>query len=514
MRWVFVRPRSASPYYDPEIQEPLGIECLGAARRARGDEVLLLDGTLSSATEEQLVRRMASFAPDAVGLSLTTAQELASVATLRAAAGAALGRRRVRWLAGGNFVSTEPQRAAALLPVDFTLVRLEGEEALEALARAWASGAETVRLVEGTAVPDLDALPFAQRSFAREILGAGRAFNVQGSRGCSGSCRYCASPGMRPRGVPGWRGRSPARIAEEVALLHARFDASAFNFVDEDFLGPDAEAPGRAFAFARELRRRGLHISFGIQARPSSLSEETIDALTEAGLTYAFLGLESDEPEDLRRWGRRPQGDVWSIVERLRARGAEVHAGTLLFHPQATLASLGRFARALAEHGALDFLAANNRLDAMPGSVLYRRASARGEIDPARSGPQPLPFADPAVSALHGDVVAALAPLGPPWMHAACAMPPLLARARVESDAPPALAALRGILSRLHGAIAEAFFALLARRAAGLDNRRAVEEARRVHLDRACEAARSLVACGAAPSFEALRDAIRKDAGM
>ncbi len=514
MRWVFVRPRSTSPYYDPEIQEPLGLEYLAGARRAQGDEVLVLDGALSGAGEEQLARRAASFAPDAIGLSLATALDVAPVAALRAAAAAALGERPVRWVVGGTFVSTETDRASALLPRDFTLVRLEGEEALEALHRAWSSGSEPERVVEGAAIGDLDRLPFPERPFAREILGGGWAFNLQGSRGCRGACHYCASPGMRPRGVPGWRGRSPAAMVEEIALLHQRWGARAFNFVDEDFLGPDATARGRAFDFAEELGRRRLRISFGIQARPGSLSPETVGALARAGLTYAFLGIESDAPEDLRRWGRRPQEDPFAAVERLRAQGAEVHAGTLLFHPHATLASLERFARALAAHGLFDFLAANNRLDAMPGSVLHREALARGDIDPARSGPQPLPFADPAVAALHRDVASALGPLGPPWMHAACALPPLLARARVETRAPPPLAPIRAILGGLHRDIARAFFALLADRRAGLTDGAAVEGLRHRHLEEACRAARELVACGAATSFDELREAIRRDAGL
>jgi radical SAM superfamily enzyme YgiQ (UPF0313 family) len=514
MRWVFFRPRSRSPYYDPEIQEPLGLEYLAAARRSRGDELLVLDGALSGGGDERLARRAAAFAPDAVGFSLTTALEAEAVEALHASIGAAPGGRAVRFVAGGNFVTTETDRAAAILPRAVTLVRLEGEEALEVLARAWGAGDDTPRVLEGPPAAELDRLPFPERPFAPEIVGGGWAFALQGSRGCAGACRYCASPGMRPRGLPGWRGRSPAAIAEEIALLHGRWGARAFNFVDEDFLGPDDGAPGRALAFAAELRRRGLRISFGIQARPGTLAPETVDALCEAGLTYAFVGLESDAPEDLLRWGRRPQDRALAAVQRLRARGAEVHAGTLLFHPKATLASVERFARSLVRHGVFDLLAAQNRLDAMPGSALHREALERGEIDPANSGPQPLPFADTAVAALHRDVVSALAPLGPPWMHAACSLPALLARARVEPTPPPALAPLRSILAELRRETAAAFFALLSRRAERLPCGGAVEELRRRHLELACRVARDLAAAGLVPSLDALREAIRKDAGM
>ena len=67
LRWVFIRPRHASPYYDPEIQEPLGLEYLGAARRDSGDAVLIMDALLDCADETRLARRALAFAPDAIG---------------------------------------------------------------------------------------------------------------------------------------------------------------------------------------------------------------------------------------------------------------------------------------------------------------------------------------------------------------------------------------------------------------------------------------------------------------
>jgi hypothetical protein len=513
MRWVFVRPHGASAYYDPEIQEPLGVEMLSAARRARGDAVLVLDTTLSRADEAVLARRVAAFDPDAVGFSLTTALEVPCATALRARTETALAGRGVRWLAGGNFVSTEPETAAAMLPPDMTLVRFEGERALDRLALAWTAGIEVDRIVCGEAA-DIETLPFADRVFASQVLGAGWAFSIQGSRGCRGACTYCASPGLRPRDAPRWRGRPPEHLVEEMSLLASRYGARAFNFVDEDFLGPNAGALARAGRLADEIARRRLRVSFGIQARPDSLSPQIATLLARAGLTYAFLGLESDAPEDLRSWGRPPLEDAFDLIDALRALGVHVHVGTLLFHAQATLASVERFARALARRGLFDFLAANNRLDAIPGSALYRQAVSQGAIDASIPGPQALPFDDAAVAALHSDVVTALAPLGPPWMHAMCSLPPLLARARIEGQAPQALAPLRSSLASLDRSIAEAFFALLSSRKAGQESRGLVAELRSRHLDEACVVIRSLVAAGLAPSFEALREAVRRDAGL
>jgi len=131
MRLVLIRSRNSSPYYDPEIQEPLGLEYLAAWRAAKGDAVLVMDSTIENATDIKLARRAASFQPDAIGFSITTAQELGSIRAIHQECIRALGQRTVRWIAGGNFVSSEPLHAEKLLPAEFALVRFDGENALD-----------------------------------------------------------------------------------------------------------------------------------------------------------------------------------------------------------------------------------------------------------------------------------------------------------------------------------------------------------------------------------------------
>lgn len=520
VRWVFLRPRNHSPYYDPEIQEPLGLEYLAASRCAVGDAVLVLDAALDAASDTRLGRRTAAFQPDAVGFSLTTLQEVASLLAIFRECRTALGGRNVSWLAGGNFVSTETSHASALLPDEFRLVPYEGEAALEDIAAGWRSAGVVGtpgcrdRVFPGRPVADLDALHHPLRPFADRVLQAGWAFNLQASRGCCGRCRFCASPGMARDGVNRWRGRSPANLAEEMEALHRAYGAASFNLVDEDFLGPPAMAESRARQFAEELRRRGLRLSFGIQVRPTSLSDAVIDALTAAGLTYMFMGLESDDPADLRRWGRPAASDPWRWVEQLRQRGAEINVGVMLFHPHSTLAGVRRFAEQLHRHRLLEFRAATNRLDAMPGSEYHRRALAEGVIAADVAGPQPLPFREAAVGALHQDLVLATEPLGPPSMHAICSLPPLLARRWLDARCTPAVHQLQETIAALDAATALSVFSLLDAH----EHRRGlpglVADLRRQNLSVALAASDELARRGFVSSSDVLREAIRIDAGM
>jgi hypothetical protein len=523
MRWVFIRPLNRSPYYDPEIQEPLGIEALGAARRRAGDEVLLLDGALDGLDDRQLGRRTAAFDPDVVGFSLTTGQDVASVRAIHREIGRMRRACVPLWVAGGNFVSTEPDRAAELLPTEMILVRFEGEVAIEGLARERlrapdrprvAPGVSRRRIVPGPAVPVLDALPFPMRAYASRILGCGWAFNLQASRGCRGACRYCSSPGMRGVGGGRWRGRSAAHVADEVEMLARTYGAASFNFVDEDFLGPPADAARRARAFADEIRRRRLNVAFSIQARPASLGAEAIEVLADVGLVFVFVGIESDNREDFRRWGRSWTGSPWRVVRRLQRRGVTVNAGTLMFHPHATLAGVRRFATRLHTHGLLDYRTARNRLDAMPGSALHRQGLEEGALSPSRVGPQPLPFRDASVGRLYDDVLAALEPLGPPSMQALCALPPLLAQRRLSAWADTRCVELTQIAKAMDAAVARSLFALLEAHECGEAPAGVVGALRTANLAEALRGARALADRRFVPSFRVLREAIRTDAGV
>jgi len=127
--------------------------------------------------------------------------------------------------------------------------------------------------------------------------------------------------------------------------LNREYGAVAFNFVDDDFLGPALLAEERALAFAEAVVRRELRIGFGVQLRPSTLTAKAVDALSRAGLAWAFIGVENDDDATLRAWHRPPLArNDWRLIDRLKERNVEVAAGAILFHPGATLDSAQRFA--------------------------------------------------------------------------------------------------------------------------------------------------------------------------
>ncbi len=517
LRWVFIHPQNVSSYYDPEVQEPLGIGMLAALRKACGDQVLLLDSCLDRLSDLQLARRAASFRPDVMAFSVMTAQQLESVTAIHAEACRILGLRPVHWLAGGNFPTTEPKAAARLLPSAFTVVRFEGENALSALAGLWnqegASGeAGALRMLAGEPVADLDTLEFAERRHLPSVLANGWAVNIQGSRGCCGVCSYCSSPGAR-HGAP-WRGRSANHVAQELEQLYRLAGADTFNFVDEDFLGPPAGACGRARTLADELCRRRLPISLGVQVRPTVLSVEVASHLQRAGVAYVFVGIESDCPADLARWRRPPLPDPWRLLNDLQGYGFEVGVGAIPFHPHATLEGIRRFATGLHALGLLDHRTATNRMDAIPGAALYCQGLADGLLDPMITGPQALPFHHPEVGTLHDELVQALAPIGPPSMHAACALPPLTTRRRLSRECQDAHRCLKAIIADLNVAVHNTLLTLLDTRLLGHPSASLAGELMQHNLMVAIAASERLAKGGFLPSLADMRQAIHHESGL
>ena len=302
-------------------------------------------------------------------------------------------------------------------------------------------------------------------------------------------------------------------IVEEIAQLHQAFGVRSFNFIDEDFLGSNTLSTQRARQFAAELEKRGLRISFSIQVRPDSLNCDIVDLLSAHGLSYVFIGIESDDAEDFKRWGRPWSVPPWQVVTRIHNHQVEVGAGVLLFHSHSTFHGIQRFGRQLHHYGLLNYRSAINRLDAMPGSVFHREGIEAGMLKPM-AGPQPLPFVEKRIEVFFHALTAALSPLGPPSMHAVCSLPRMVARARLYQDHENAYQRLKKIIHDLDEAVARTMFALLEDHIQGRTDASGIQVFQKENLSISLAAAKAMADEGLAPSVEQLREAIRMDAGI
>ena len=178
----------------------------------------------------------------------------------------------------------------------------EPEEAVIRLA-----GGEDMRgIVHSRELADLDVLPFprwdllgalAARSswgaFSRPLGG----LPVLASRSCPEFCTYCPH-----RILSAYRARSVGSIVEELEML-CRLRPEPFVIFRDPLFSHDRE---RCLELARGIVSRGLRLRFECETRLDRLDDELLEALQRAGCANITFGVESLDPETLRKVGRRP----------------------------------------------------------------------------------------------------------------------------------------------------------------------------------------------------------------
>jgi len=490
----------------------------------------MLDGL----SEDLVARRTAGFEPDLVGFSAMSAGDYQSIKSILMKLRAISPSAQRRIAVGGNSVSTEPELLVKNLPPGTVGIRFEGERPIAELLTALEKGRD-VETVSSTVIVDdegnttinppapvieeLDVLPFAARDLASLLAQRRLPLNIQGSRGCCGSCSYCCAPGFPRSRAGSWRGRSPESLVEEMDAAVRDCGVRHFNFVDDDFLGPERPALRRVHDFAEALHARRLTIAFSIQARPASLCLETVKALADAGVCHVFLGIENDDPRFLREWGRPlDHRAAWRGVEILREHGVETQIGCILFHPQATFEGVRRFAVRLRRMRLLNYRTATSRLHVLPGSRMHEEAAHDRRTLEVNMGAFVPPIGDQRLEKLHRTLESILLPMRPSWVQAACRLPDWIASRRLASnreavEAQKALDGLREVLEELDSVVGSVFFELLDN--FRLDKQTAQRTAElRVTAFRAGErAARRLSELNAVESYDALREAILRDGG-
>jgi radical SAM superfamily enzyme YgiQ (UPF0313 family) len=291
---------------------PLGILTLAAYVRGKLPvEVRLIDQRAEDLSPDGLAARAAAFNPDVIGLS-SISMFAGLLARDAACLKAALPRALI--IAGGPHVSAFGRRALEATVAD-AAVKGEGELILEQVlssfgganglacipALIWRDGAGDVRENEGETqlIEDLDSLPFP----AYDLLDYARYWHLPrmapvplkpyaamfSGRGCPYQCTYChRNFGKR------LRLQSAGRIVDEIQHYVKSMGVEEVEFVDDIFNFDSA----RVVEFARLIRERGVkvRISFPNAVRTDILTDETIDALAEAGTYHCSFALESGSP--------------------------------------------------------------------------------------------------------------------------------------------------------------------------------------------------------------------------
>jgi anaerobic magnesium-protoporphyrin IX monomethyl ester cyclase len=195
----------------------------------------------------------------------------------------------------------------------------------ESAAMRLAAGDVPCGIIRSEPVSDLDALPFPRWDLITEHQGRkhsvrwssrpiGGGFPLLASRGCPEHCTYCPH-----RILAGYRARSIANIADELERLCDQVRRPYVIFRDPLF----TEHRDRCVELCDEIQARGLTLRFEAETRLDRLDVDLIDRLYDAGFRAMSFGVESLDPDTLKKAGRRPipQAHQRTIIEHCRRKG-------------------------------------------------------------------------------------------------------------------------------------------------------------------------------------------------
>jgi len=275
---------------------------------------------------------------------------------------------------GGHFPSLSYQHTLELLPELDSVVRFEGKttllEMVDRLSRgrdwrdiagiAYCSGDQVIATEPRPLVPDLDSLPYPERDACRgtTILGR-RAIPMLASRGCIRTCSFC-SIHVFYRVAPGKvvRTRKPAKVVEEMRVLHERDGITIFLFQDDDFPVYGVVWQRWAREFVAELHRSGLpgRVIWKINCRADAVDPVLFAEMRDAGLFMVYMGLESGSEEGLTTLHKQITVEQnLRAVATLKELGIMFEFGFMLFDPSTTFESVNDsldFLRTIAGDGA------------------------------------------------------------------------------------------------------------------------------------------------------------------
>jgi len=320
---------SANTCADPYPVFPLGLAHVDAALRRAGHETEWLDCKFEEST---LPDRVASFQPDAIGISLRNIDDVlirkqeSFYGRLVSLCSEIRRISRCPIILGGSGYSIFPEQLLALSGADFG-IHGEGESSLVALLKALQDdsphadipgllfhrdGAIVINPKQSTDLVCDVAPAHRPRRIVDYYQQNSRMLNVQTQRGCSQKCCYCTYPVIEGSCFR----RRPAETVVEELLELQRCGATYFLIVDSVF-NSSAE---HVTALCEAMIRGGVKMRWGCFLRPIGLTPELMRLMARAGLVHIEFGSDSFCDEVLRAYGKRLRFDDILRADQLAAR--------------------------------------------------------------------------------------------------------------------------------------------------------------------------------------------------
>lgn len=325
MKVVLINPAWNQEVCIPRIN--LGLAYIASSLKAKGYEVEILDQMVEGLSSKEVCERIQQISPGIMGFTCNTVQYGFVKETLKRLLNVKR-KKRIKIIVGGVHATIRPMECINLPGVDF-VIKGEGEAAMIELLqhiddphkyhaiKGILYRDEESHIVEAADRPfleNLDELPFpSRRLFPKPYwlnnIGIYET-TIQATRGCPFDCVYCASPKLWKRKV---RFRSTKNVVDEMEEVLKEFpDTKSFEFVDDTF----TLKKEYVISLCDEMMKRKLNVKFQAGTRVDFLTANTISKMKRAGLYWIQLGLESGDPEILKK--AKKQIDLEQVKKAVR----------------------------------------------------------------------------------------------------------------------------------------------------------------------------------------------------
>ncbi len=147
------------------------------------------------------------------------------------------------------------------------------------------------------------------------------AFHMHTSRGCPFRCNFCDRIQLLYKNGK-QRFFTPGRIVDEMILLQREFGAREI-YIDDDNFTSNRQ---HVLDLCKEIKDRGLNISWSAMADTMVLSPEMLEEMKDAGCVGIKFGLDSSDKEVLKKIKKPLRTDQLElIIEKSKSLGIKTH---------------------------------------------------------------------------------------------------------------------------------------------------------------------------------------------
>lgn len=363
----------------------LGLAYLAGALRSADIEVQIFDLNNNSYSEEYLIRNIAAYKPQVVGISVKTATVKASIEILKV-----LKRHfpSIIYVAGGPHITLcGKDFMNKNTEIDFGVAG-EGEVSFIELVKSLKNDKRDFSKIQGIYYRrnqeiffnnrheslDLSKLSFPSFEHIRNMDFTDFRYPLLTSRGCPYGCIFCCVGLISGKK---WRGREPEDVVNELLEAKEKYQIASFEIMDDNFTF-DID---RAKEICRIIIKKKLNLDWWCHngLRADKLDQELLNLMKRAGCKSIALGIESGDESVFNNINKGEKlSDIIKAVKMIKKSGIKCVGYFIVGLPGETVGATKKTVRLQRELKLADYK--YNMLIPYPGTRIWQIVQERGRM--------------------------------------------------------------------------------------------------------------------------------------